>query len=68
MTWHPDRRLLTVEEAAESVDRPASTVRRWITERRLLPQATWRGRPLLLEADVLRVDAETRRRRPRLGA
>ena len=62
-SWDPHERLLTLDEAADSIQRPASTIRRWITEGRLTPHATMGRRQLLLEADVLRVDAETRRRR-----
>lgn len=61
MTWHPHRRLLTVTEAAASIDRPTGTVYRWISEGRLTAHATRGKRYLYLEADVLRVDAETRR-------
>jgi hypothetical protein len=59
--WEPDRRLLTIEEAARSVARPQSTIRRWLAERRVVPVA-WQGRrPLLLESDVLAVDADPRK-------
>lgn len=59
MTWEPDRRLLNLKEAAASVDRPESTIRRWISEHRLTIVA-WHGRrALILEADLLRVDADT---------
>lgn len=64
MTWHPELRLLTIEEAADSVRRPASTIRRWLAEGRLTPRASHGRRPLLLEADVLEVDGNTRRGRP----
>lgn len=57
--WDPDRRLLNLKEAAASVGRPESTLRRWISEQRLTIIA-WHGRrALVLESDVLRVDAET---------
>jgi excisionase family DNA binding protein len=62
--WEPDRRLLTIEEAAESVARPASTIRRWITEKRLAVTAHRGRQALVLEADVLEVDGTTRRGRP----
>lgn len=65
MTWHPNRRLLTVGEAAETVGRPASTIRRWVFEGRLKPTARQGHRWLYLEADVLRVDAETHSRNRR---
>lgn len=57
MTWDPAARLLTVDEAAESVDRPASTIRRWMSEGRLTPHAHHGRRNLILEADLLRVEA-----------
>lgn len=59
--WDPQTRLLTPREAAESIQRPYSTVRRWIHEDRLKPHARRGKRYLYLEVDVLRVDAETRR-------
>jgi excisionase family DNA binding protein len=59
MTWDPSRRLLTIQEAARSVGRPASTVRRWLSEGRITPTA-WQGRsPLILEEHVLECDADT---------
>ena len=63
VTWDPDARLLTIEEAGRSVGRPQSTVRRWLSEGRLTPTA-WLGprRPLILESDVLACDADTVRR------
>lgn len=65
MTWQPDRRLLTVDEAADTVDRPASTIRRWVFEGRLKATARQGHRWLYLEADVLAVDAATRKRTTR---
>lgn len=66
MTWEPERRLLTVAEAAASVGRPASTIRRWLAEGRLQPHARRGGSPLILEAHLLEVEAATRRKpRPR---
>lgn len=62
MTWEPDLRLLTIPEAAKSVDRPESTIRRWIAERRLRVTAKQGRRALILEADLLEADAETVRR------
>lgn len=62
MTWHPHRRLLTIGEAAQSVGRPRGTLDRWVSEGRLKPYATRGRRKLYLESDVLRVDADTRRR------
>lgn len=61
MTWRPERRLLTVNEAAASIDRPTGTLYRWIHEGRLTPHATRGKRKLYLEADVLKVDADTTR-------
>lgn len=61
MSWDPDARLVTIREAALSIDRPESTVRRWVSEGRLTPKARQGKRWLLLEADVLRVDADTQR-------
>ena len=59
--WDPTARLLTIEEAAVSACRPASTIRRWLADGRLKPYAKYGGRTLILEDDVLRVDADTRR-------
>lgn len=59
MTWDPDARLLTIPEAAKSVGRPESTIRRWLAERRITPTGYMGRRALLLEADVLQVDADT---------
>lgn len=65
--WNPHARLLTITEAAASIDRPTSTVRRWISEGRLQPHAfRWanhRNQDLYLEADVLLAEATTRRHR-----
>jgi len=66
MTWHPDRRLLTIEEAAQSVDRPASTIRRWIAEGRLRTVGKQGRRALILEAHLLEADADTVRPKPRI--
>lgn len=62
MTWKPHQRLLTINEAAESIERPPSTVRRWISEGRLTHTATHGWRKLYLESDVLAVDAATNKR------
>lgn len=62
MKWLPHKRLLTTAEAAASVDRPASTIRRWAAEGRLRPYALQGRRPLYLESDVLKADASTLRR------
>jgi hypothetical protein len=58
--WDPHARLLTIEEAAKSVQRPASTIRRWLTEG-LRVHARLGSRPLILEADLLRHEAKVRR-------
>jgi excisionase family DNA binding protein len=52
-----DRCPLTTKEAAASIGRPASTIRRWAAEGRLTAHARLGHRPLYLEVDVLRVDA-----------
>ncbi len=62
--WDPEQRLVTIREAAVSIGRPESTIRRWICERRLIPFARQGRRPLLLESDVLQVDADTLRPQP----
>ena len=61
MIWDPHARLVTIPEAALSVDRPESTIRRWIAEGRLRTVGRQGRRWLLLEADVLQVDADTLR-------
>lgn len=61
--WDPNDRLLTIEEAAASIERPASTLRRWISEGRLTHHATQGRRKLFLESDVLAADAHAHRRR-----
>ena len=66
-TWNPYRRLLTINEAAASIDRPASTIRRWISEGLLEPAATNGRTRYYYESDVLQVEKETRRKR-RLSA
>lgn len=67
--WDPHMRLLTINETAASTGRPASTIRRWVSEGRLTSHA-WLNTPhgrrdLYLEADALAVDAATRRTRSR---
>lgn len=61
MSWDPTQRWVTIEEAARSVARPPSTIRRWISEHRITPVAKLGRRTLLLEADVLQVDGDTTR-------
>lgn len=60
-SWDPHARWVTIEEAARSIHRPASTIRRWISERRLTPVARQGRRTLLLEADVLQAEADLTR-------
>lgn len=66
MSWHPDQRLLTIPEAAASVDRPQSTIRRWLAEGRLRQAGAQGRRTLILESDLLEADADTTRSRPRI--
>jgi len=63
--WEPHLRLLTIDEAAASIGRPASTVRRWISDGRLHPIAAMGWRRLYLEEDVLAVEAATHRSKRR---
>lgn len=65
MTWNPKQRLLTIEEAAKSVGRPPSTIRRWLAEGRLTPYARQGRSPLILESDALLAEADTRTKRAR---
>lgn len=58
MTWRPEQRLLTIGEAAVSVERPESTVRRWLSEGRLTPFAFQGRRPLILESAILALEAD----------
>lgn len=52
---HAATRTITVDDAACLVARSPRTIRRWIAERRLVAVQGY-----MREADVLRVDAETR--------
>ena len=63
MNWHPHRRLLTITEAAASINRPASTIRRWVSEGRLEAAAQSDRARYYLESDVLAVEAATRHHR-----
>lgn len=65
MSWEPERRLLTIPEAARSVGRPQSTIRRWLSEGRLRIFGKQGRNPLILESDLLEADADTVRSRPR---
>lgn len=62
--WNPALRLVTIEEAAVSVDRPPSTIRRWISEERITVFAKLGRRTLILESAVLKAEADARRQRP----
>ena len=64
MSWAPHRRLLTIDEAAHSIERPASTIRRWISEGRLRTVGKIGRRALILESDLLQTDADTARPQP----
>lgn len=61
--------LFTIPEAADKARTTTRTIRRWIADGRL---AKWNfdGRPHVHEADLNRVEAQTRRRggKPRKGA
>ena len=59
--WDPHQRLLTTEEAADSIDRPASTIRRWLAEGKVRTYATIGRTPLILESDLLDTEARLRR-------
>jgi excisionase family DNA binding protein len=69
--WDPHLRLLTIAEAADSIDRPESTIRRWISEGRLEPAATNGRTRYYFESDILTVEAACRSRmshqRERIG-
>ena len=60
--WDPHARLLTIAEAADSIDRPKSTIRRWLSEGEVRPFAYYGPNPLILESELL--DTEARLRRP----
>jgi hypothetical protein len=60
--WNPALRLVTIEEAAVSVDRPESTIRRWICEQRVTVFAKYGRRTLILESELLKAEAEARKR------
>jgi excisionase family DNA binding protein len=61
MSWHPSKRLLNMPEAARSIGRPQSTIRRWISEGRLPVFARQGRRVFVLESDLLKAEAEARR-------
>lgn len=61
--WNPALRLITIEEAAQSIERPESTIRRWISEQRVTVFAKYGRRTLLLESEVLKAEADARRSR-----
>ena len=60
--WDPHARLLTIPEAAKSIDRPESTIRRWLSQGDLCPYAHTGRNPLILESELL--DTEAKMRRP----
>jgi len=66
--WDPYARLLTAVDASLSVDRPYSTIRRWIWEGKLKPFATQGAKKFYLEADVIALDAITVGPHPRRAA
>jgi hypothetical protein len=57
--WDPYARLLTAAAASLSVDRPYSTIRRWISEGKLKPFASQGTTRFYLESDVIALDAVT---------
>lgn len=63
--WDPTARLLTIEEAAASIHRPPSTIRRWISQGTLTVTARYGHRPLILEAHLLAAEATIHRRNRR---
>jgi hypothetical protein len=54
--WNPHERLLTIAQAAKSIERPESTIRRWLTQG-LRVYSRLGHRPLILEADLLTYEA-----------
>lgn len=54
--WNPSARLLTIAQAAQSVERPESTIRRWLSQG-LRVYSRLGHRPLILESDLLAYDA-----------
>ncbi|MGZ6852486.1 MAG: hypothetical protein ACXVGC_00225 [Mycobacteriaceae bacterium] len=58
--WNPTERLLTIAEAAASIDRPQSTIRRWLATRDLIAYAYIGRQPLILEAHLLATEARLR--------
>lgn len=61
--WNPERRLITINEAALTIDRPASTIRRWASEGRIPCIVIVNRKHYYRELDILRVDAATHRTR-----
>lgn len=57
--WDPHARLLTIEEAAKSLTRPESTIRRWLSEG-LKVTARLGAKALILESDLLAWEAVVR--------
>lgn len=54
-------RLLTIKEAAKSIDRPASTIRRWLSDGEVRAYAHAGRNPLILESELLETEARLRR-------
>lgn len=59
--WDPHMRLLTIAECAKSIERPESTIRRWLSEGHLRAYAHAGGKPLIMEAELLETEARLRR-------
>lgn len=59
--WDPHMRLLTIAECATSLDRPQSTIRRWLSEGEIRAFAHAGRNPLILESELLETEARLRR-------
>lgn len=59
--WDPHMRLLTISEAAKSISRPKSTIRRWLSDGELRTYANAGRNPLILESELLETEARLRR-------
>lgn len=58
--WDPYMRLLTIAEAAASIDRPQSTIRRWLSSGDVRAYAHAGRKPLILESELLETEARLR--------
>lgn len=58
--WDPYMRLLTIDEAAKSIDRPKSTIRRWLSQGEVRAYAHAGRNPLILESELLETEARLR--------